>query len=335
MAKPTTKPTMDDVARRAGVSRALVSLALRGSDRVSDTSRQAVFDAAAALDYRPNLIARNLASKRTATLGLVINDLHNPYFPAVADGIKQSADERGYRLMINSAFLSDDDERAALDTFIDFRVDGIILVGARLPAADIEQAARSVPIVLVSRPLDSDVIDTVNNDDRRGAVLAVEHLIGLGHRHICHIDGGTGAGAPERRAGYLETMSAHGLEPHVEAGEFTESSGVAAARRALAGQHRCTAIFAGNDLSALGALDVIDDAGLDVPGDISLVGYDDTYVAALRHISLTSVDQGRQRLGTLAVSAIIDRIETGRTDARHEVTEPTLVVRSTTGPAPA
>lgn len=328
------KPTMDDVARRAGVSRALVSLALRGSERVSESSRRAVLRAADDLGYRPNLIARNLASKRTRTIGLVVNDLHNPYFPGIADGIKRAAARLGYRLLLNSAFLDDGDEVAALDTFIDFRVDGIILAGSRADFCEIERAARAVPVVVASRPAVTDVVDTVNNDDRLGATMAVEHLIGLGHRHICHIDGGTGAGAAQRRDGYAATMRAHGLEPHVACGEFTEASGVLAAERLFASGRPCTAVFGGNDLSALGALDVIDGLGLRVPDDVSIVGYDNTFVAALRHVSLTSIDQNRERLGELAVEALIERIEGGRTTARHDVITPTLVVRDTTGPPP-
>jgi DNA-binding LacI/PurR family transcriptional regulator len=326
---------MDDVAARAGVSRALVSLALRGSDKVSARSRAAVERAADELGYRPNLIARNLASKQTRTLGLLINDLHNPYFPGVADGVKHAADLAGYRLLMNSAFLSDDDEQAALESFIDFRVDGIILTGARIAPSAIEVAARSVPVAVVSRPMRSATVDTINNDDRHGAELATEHLIGLGHRAICHIDGGTGAGAAERRAGYEAAMRRHRLDPHVETGAFTEASGATAAHLALASRRMCTAIFAGNDLSALGALDVIDDAGLAVPGDLSLVGYDNTYVAALRHIDLTSIDQGRERQGELAVEALIERIEHGRDIATDQVIEPTLVIRGTTAPPPA
>src|SRR5262245_23118046 len=196
------KPTMDDVARRAGVSRALVSLALRDSGKVSATSRAAVMAAADELGYRPNLIARHLASKQTRTFGLLINDLHNPYFPGVADGIKQAADALGYRLLLNSAFLDDADEQRALEMFVDYNVDGIILTGARVDQAVIERAARIVPIVVVSRPMESNIVDTINNDDRLGATLAVEHLVELGHREICHIDGGHGAGARQRCAGY-------------------------------------------------------------------------------------------------------------------------------------
>ena len=326
------KPTMDDVARRAGVSRALVSLALRGSDKVSDASRTAVLRAADDLGYRPNLIARNLASKRTRTIGLIINDLHNPYFPGVADGIKEAADEAGYRLLISSAFLDNTVEQEALDTFIDFQVDRIILTGARVHRCVIEQAARSVPIVLVSRPLASDVVDTVKNDARLGARLAAQHLIDLGHGGIWHIDGGDAAGSAQRRAGYEDAMRRAGLLPLVVEGAYTEESGARATRDLFESGERCTAIFAGNDLSALGALDVIDGRGLAVPDDVSLVGYDNTFIAALQHVALTSVDQHRERLGRLAVEALIERVEGGRTDVRHEVIAPTLVARGTTGP---
>ena len=326
------KPTMDDVARRAGVSRSLVSLALSGSDRVSDSSRRAVQRAADDLGYRPNLVARHLASKRTGTIGLIVNDLHNPYFPGIADGIKRALDERGYRLLINSAFLDDGDELNALDTFVDFRVDGIILAGSRADLARIERAAASVPVVVASRPAASDVVDTVNSDDHLGATLAVEHLVALGHRHICHIDGGNGAGAALRRQGYEDTMRRHGLTPHVETAAFTEASGVVAAERALGGDRPCTALFAGNDLSALGAIDVIDRRGMRIPHDISVIGYDNTFVAALRHLSLTTIDQNRQRLGEMAVAALLERIEDGRTTSTHQVIAPRLVARRTTAP---
>jgi DNA-binding LacI/PurR family transcriptional regulator len=329
------KPTMDDVARRAGVSRSLVSLVMRDSDKVSDRSRVAVMRAADELGYRPNLIARHLASKQTHTFGLIINDLHNPYFPGVADGIKTAADAHGYRLLMTSAFLSDHDEEAALDTFVDFNVDGIILTGSRIAARTIERVARSMPVAVVSRPMRSKLLDTINNDDRMGARLAVEHLIELGHEHIWHIDGGRGAGAAQRRASYEHTMHEHGLLPNVVAGAFTEASGARATDRILRSGRPMTAIFAGNDLSALGALDSIEASGRSVPRDLSLVGYDNTFVAALRHVGLTSVDQGRERLGAMAVEALIERVEGGRTEARHEVTPPSLVVRDTTAPPPA
>ncbi len=326
------KPTMEDVARRAGVSRALVSLVMRDSNKVSDRSRRAVLGAADDLGYRPNLSARHLASKQTRTIGLVINDLHNLYFAGVVDGAKQAADAIGYRLLLNSAFLDDGDEQAALETFIDFNVDGVILTGSRIKTSVIEQVSRSIPVVVASRPMSSTLVDTINNDDRVGAQLVVEHLIELGHRRIVHIDGGRGAGAAQRRAGYKATMKRHGLEPLVLAGVFTEASGGTATERMLAERSDVTAVFAANDMSAIGALDALDGAGLRVPDDISLVGYDNTFVAALRHIGLTTIDQGRDQIGRLAVDMLIERVEQGRTEARHVVTPPELIVRSTTGP---
>lgn len=326
------KPTMDDVARRAGVSRALVSLALRGSTRVSAASRQAVTEAAEELGYRPNLIARNLASKHTRTIGFIINDLHNPFFPGVADGAKASASELGYRLIFNSAFLTAAEEIAALEMFIDLRVDGIVLTGGLAPTSAIEQAARAVPVAVVSRPVRSNLVDTINNDDRLGSTMAVEHLIELGHREIWHVTGGRAAGAPQRRTGYEQTMKRHGLRIRIEAGTFTEQSGLNAARRILRSGEPVTAVFAGNDLSALGVLNALDEAGLHVPNDISLAGYDNTFIAALGHIGLTSVDQQRITLGDLAIRSLIERIEGGRTQAVHHVVPPTLITRATTAP---
>ena len=328
------KPTMDDVARRAGVSRALVSLALRGSAKVADSSRQAVLVAADELGYRPNLAARNLASKQTRTIGLIINDLHNPYFPGIADGAHDAVGRFGYRLLMNSAFLSPRDEIAAIEMFIDLQVDGVILTGGMASSKAIEHAAQAVPMIVVSRPLPSSLLDTVNNDDYLGSTMVVEHLIALGHRHIAHISGGPAAGAPQRLAGYEDSVRAHGLERHVEIGAFTEVSGVAAAQRILASGRPITAIFAGNDLSALGVLDVLDAASRAVPHDISLVGYDNTSVGALRHIGLTSVEQQRHEQGVLAVTWLTERIEHGRTESVQRVVTPTLVVRGTTAPPP-
>ncbi len=305
------KPTMDDVARRAGVSRALVSLALRDSGKVSASSRAAVMAAADELGYRPNLIARNLASKQTRTFGLLINDLHNPYFPGVADGVKRAADRRGYRLLLNSAFLDDDDERAALETFIDFRVDGIILTGARVAAGRRSSAPRPRRRSSSSAGrCDSDAIDTINNDDRLGATFAVEHLIGLGHRHIWHIDGGRGAGAAQRRAGLrgddaqarTRTARAVGSVHRSRRARRPRSGRSGRAARSRPSSPATTSVRSARSTRSTRP-------GCKVPDDISLVGYDNTFVAALRHVALTTVDQARERLGELAIEALIERIE--------------------------
>ncbi len=330
------QPTMEDVARRAGVSRALVSLVMRNSPKVSERSRNAVLAAAAELGYRPNLAARNLASRRTRTVGVILNDLHNPFFPEIADGINLATERRGYRLLMNSGFLRPASEQRALDMFLELQADGVILVGPRLAAGAIDAAARSVPVVVVGRPLRSRRVDTVNNDEALGARLAVEHLVELGHRRITHLDGGRGAGAAQRRAGFVAAMERHGLEPRVVSGDFTEAGGFSAAGRVLERSDRPTAVFAANDLSAVGALDRFEDAGLRVPRDISLVGYDNVALAALGHISLTTVDQPRHEMGVLAADTLLGRLDgTVDTTAVHHVVAPALCVRATTAGPPA
>jgi DNA-binding LacI/PurR family transcriptional regulator len=177
-------------------------------------------------------------------------------------------------------------------------------------------------------------VDTVVNDDVRGAELAVEHLVRLGHRRIGMVDGGDGAGAAERRAGYEAAMRRCGLadEIRVAPGDFTEEGGYRGARRLLRGVPPPTAVFASNDLAALGALDAIEEAGFAIPAGVSLVGYDNTALASLRHVSLTTVHQPRREIGQMAMRALLDRIDRARGRARHAVLAPGLVARQTTGP---
>ena len=327
-------PTMDDVAAAAGVSRALVSLVVRGSPRVSERSRVAVREAAERLGYRPNLAARNLASGRTSTFGVLLNDLHNPWFAEIADGIHDAADEAGYQIIIANGRRSAATEDRAVESFLAHRVDGVILAGCRLPTRRIDEVGTRTAVVSVGRQLRSSGVDTVNTDERLGSELAVRHLAALGHGDIAHIDGGRGAGATPRKAGYLAAMHAAGLGERcrVVAGDFTEEAGVHGVEILLAAGRFPTAIYTANDLSAIGALDRLGDEGLTVPGDVSLVGFDNTALAALHHIGLTTIDQPRATMGALAVRLLLERLE-GRTTVRREVVPPAIVVRTTSGPA--
>ncbi len=329
------RPTMEDVAARAGVSRALVSLVMRQAPNVSAHRRRLVLDAAAELGYRPNVLARNLASTRTMTLGVLLNDLHNPFFAQAFDGIKAAADARGYRLLVNTG-PGPGDEQRSLESLLELHVDGVIAVGPLLPTASLVAADRVAPVTVVGRRLRSRTIDTICNDDALGSRLAVDHLVDLGHRRIAHVDGGPGAGAAARRGGYERTMHDHGLGAHVQVvrGAFTEAAGVVGVSQLLGSSTPPTAIFCGNDLSAVGALDRLDDAGLDVPGVVSVVGYDDTPLSALHHISLTTINQPSTEMGRLAVDSLLERLEDGRTDAVHRLLSPTLVTRHTSAPPP-
>jgi DNA-binding LacI/PurR family transcriptional regulator len=329
---PRSHPTILDVAKRAGVSKSLVSLVMRGSAQVSEEKRKAVLRAAKELSYRPNEVARSLVRKRSYVIGVMLSDLHNPFFTEVVDGIEGAAIAAGYRALFNTGSRLPERESVALETLLQLRTDGVILAAPVLPAEEVVAAAATMPVVLVARRSRSASVDSVANDDKAGGRLAVDHLVELGHRAIGHIDGGGGSGAGARRAGYVEAMRRHGLDRHIRVvpGAFTEEGGASGVAKLLATGSPPTAIFAPNDLAAVGALYALEQHGLRVPEDVSLVGYDNTSLAAMGHVGLTTVHQPRREMGATAVALLLERLEQGRRRARHLVVQPTLATRNTT-----
>lgn len=325
------KATIIDVARRANVSKSLVSLVMRGSPNVSEARREAVLRAARELGYRPNALARGMRG-RSYTIGVLLSDLHNPFFAEIVDGIEEELRPTEYQALLGSGGRDPDRELGSIQAMLDRQMDALILVSSSIPEDEILATARSVPVILIGSRIEDPALDYVVNDDFSGAMLAVDHLAGLGHERISHVSGGDGPGAKDRREGYEEAMRRRGLESNVTVAEgaYTDAGGYEGASALLAAERPPTAIFAANDFAAVGVLSAVREAGLSVPGDVSVVGYDNTYLAALSRISLTTVDQPRREMGMLAARLLLERIESGRTEPRLEVLKPTLVVRSTT-----
>lgn len=347
--RPRNAPTMKDVAREAGVSKALVSIVFRKAPGASTQTRQKVLDAAERIGYRGDRGASLLALTRTRQLGIV-HDLHNGFHAQIVDAALGFAANAGYQAVL-SPRVSTRGELHAIDTALRFRCEALLLLGSTLSDQELREVAAGLPVVCIGRTLEDDAIDSASSSDEAGMGAIVDLLVAQGHRGIIHLDGGAGSVSARRRDGFSSAIARHGLEKsaRVLPGGNTEADGFRAAAKALghtppigAGSvpeptagvaaEPPTAIVAFNDLAALGTIDAALKAGLSVPDDVSITGYDDSPIARTQRISLTSVRQDGQRLGSWAVGAAIERLDEGRTSPRILLLEPELQVRGTTGP---
>jgi len=325
---------MADVAERVGVSRALVSLVFRNQPGASQETRERVHRAAEELGYRPDSAARLLASGRSRTLGVLVT-VHQPFQADLVEGIYPEAERLGYDVLL-SATAPSRGERRAVEALLSHRCEALILLGADADAPELEEWARRVPTVMIGRRLPGIQVDCVHSAETKGVRQAVDYLVELGHRDIVHIDGGRGAGAADRRRGYLAAMRRHGLGEwaRVIPGAHDEQAGIDAGQQLLAEDRLPTAVLAGNDWAAMGLLHALGRAGVDVPGQLSVVGYDDSHLSHLSRIDLTTVRQDADRLAEHAVRLVVGRLEDPTLPVRTTVLEPKLVVRGTTAPPP-
>ncbi|MEO5780935.1 MULTISPECIES: LacI family DNA-binding transcriptional regulator [Arthrobacter] len=316
------------MALQAGVSKSLVSLVLNDSPLVRPDKREAVLTAIEALDYRPNTAARALVQVRTRAVGVILDDLRNPWFLESLRGVNEVLAENGLHMLLGEQRLGKAGGQSIVSTFLDRNVDGLILAGSMPQTADLEDAARKVPtVVLSSRNFSLPGVDVVANDDEAGGRMAVEHLIALGHRRIAHVAGDSGRVARLREEGYRSTMRAHGLRPAVTRSGNTEEQGHASGMRLLRQADRPTAVFAVNDLAAVGVLDAAFELGLSIPGQLSVVGYDNSFLAGIGHINLTSVDAAGFGTGVAAGEALVRRIASPEAPGTETLLAPELVVR--------
>ena len=333
-------PTIQDVAGRAGVSPITVSRVINRSGYVKSETRQRVEAAIAELQYVPNRLARSLRLKQTNTLALVLTDITNPFWTAVARGVEDAARDAGFSVVLCNTDESLARQRQALDTLIQKQVDGVLLVPARSDDESVDWIQRQgTPVVVLDRRVPRQRVDVVRCDSEEGAYQLVRHLVSLGHRRIAVLSGPQDVStAADRVAGYGRALRDAGLEPReewVRHGEFDKSAGYEMTRQVLSTVPRPTALFATNNLIAVGALRALRDAGLRVPEDISVVVFDDLTSELVIEPFFTAVDQPAYEMGRAAAKLLLARLSGSAPGEYQEILLPTkVIVRRSSAPPP-
>ena len=340
--------TIKDVARVAGVSVATVSRVLNGSAPVLEPTRRRILDAARELRFTPNASARSLSMRRTAALGVVLPDLHGEFFSELLRGIDRTAQTQGRHLLVSSSHHGARGMSEALRA-MHGRVDGLIVMAPDVPAAGLVEALpHTIPTVLVNCALVTappDLrVDSLAVDNYGGSVAMVEHLASLGHKRIAFIAGAAqNEDAAERERGYREAMKRLGLEvsrSQEVRGDFSEEGGRAAAIKLMDLATPPTAIFAANDMMALGAIACVRERGLRVPEDVSVTGFDDIPTARYITPPLTTVRVDVEALGALATTMLVERMSgesasavAGARSTSRKIVPSMLVIRGSCGTA--
>ena len=322
------------------MSTATVSRFVNHAGPVAAPTGQRIEQAVRALGYRTNGIARSLVTKSTHTIAFLLPDITNPFFPSLVKGVQLLANERNYVLLLCSTLSDPHKEEEYLKLLQAKQVDGILAVGLVLGRGQIEKfASTGVPFVSLDRDIDFPGAPRVHVNHRGGAQLATQHLLALGHRAIVHISGPPQLRVSrERLAGYRSALKAAGVKWDDRlkvGGDFSEEGGYSGIERLLGKAVQFTAVFAANDLSAIGAIAALKRHGRRVPEDVSVVGFDDIHLAAYASPPLTTVRQPSLEMGRRATEILLEAIADGGTTSRSadHVFDGELVVRESTGPA--
>lgn len=334
----TGRPKIKDIAERLGVSPATVSRALADTGLVAEPTLSRIREAASQLNYRPNVSARNLRTRRSMAVLLVVRDIGNPFYLDILKGVEAAARAAGYSVLMGNAENDPTHETEYFDMLRDGHADGMILMTGSLPP---EQGFRDrlpadLPVVVALEMIEEARFPHVQIDNVAAARQAVEHLIGLGHRRIAHISGPV----PEvmsikRRDGYRSAMRDAGLaipDGYEQRGDYLLQSGRDACQRLLSLAEPPTAIFLANDEMAFGAIHELRRMGRDVPGDVSVVGFDDLYLSEAFFPPLTTVAQPRAEIGKRAMGLLLDMFAGGIAPDQPLVLPTTLKIRGTTAP---
>ena len=333
------RPKIKDIAERAGVSVATVSRALSGSSLVTDETRQRINALARELNYRPNVSARNLRTRRSMSVLLVVRDVGNPFYLEILKGVEATAREAGYAVLMGNTENDPDREVEYFNMLRDGHADGMILMTGKLPPPEPGESAdlSHLPVVIALEMIEGSGFPHVQIDNVAAAEAAVDHLIALGHRRIAHIAGPLPeVMALRRRDGYRAAMKAAGLavpEGYEVRGDYLLESGEACVSDLFALPEPPTAIFAANDEMAYGAIHALRRLGRDVPGDVSVVGFDDLYLSKAFYPPLTTVSQPRADIGRTAMSQLLNVLSDGDVAAEPAIVLPTtLNIRGSTAP---
>lgn len=329
--------TIKDVAREAGVSVASVSRALNGHSTVVESKRRHILEVARRLRYVPHSAARSLITRRTQTIGILLPDLHGEFFSELIRGIDSAARERGLHILVSSSH-GDADEAAAALTAMRGRVDGMLVMSPHVDSDFLdEHLSSAIPTVLMNAHAQNERIPSLNIDNYGGAHAVTAHLLGLGHRRIAIITGPDGNfDASERLRGYRAALDEHHepVREWIVAGAFTEESGYRAAQALLQARERPDAIFASNDMMAIGCLFALKEAGIRVPDGVALAGFDDIPIARFVSPPLTTVRVCIDRLGKLAMERLAQAIDPAASASAKEsprTLASELIVRASCG----
>jgi LacI family transcriptional regulator len=315
-----------------------VSRVINESGYISKETRARVNDAIAETGYMPNGLARQLRSKRTKTIALVVTDIRNPFFTTIASGVEDTARARGYAVMLCNTYESEDEEAEYVRVLIERRVDGVLLV----PACGASKSVRllqdhGMPTIVLDRHVRDVEADEVRADSQAGAYSAVHHLTDLGHRRIAVLAGPEGVStSTDRVAGYREALREvcpNGECEQILSGEFNEGSGYSMTREVLRAEPRSTAIFAANNFIAFGATRALREAGLRIPEDMSMVVFDDLPPGWVMDPFLTVVSQPAYEIGTQAAELLLRRLTCETQEGPRSIVLPSdLVIRRSTAP---
>jgi LacI family transcriptional regulator len=331
--------TLDDIAKKAGVSRSTVSRVVNGQPDVRSSVRKRVLEVIQSTGYHPNAAAQTLASHRSWMIGLVLprsvsSFFSDPYFPRLTQGIAQACNQHNYTLGLFLVGSKEDEEKFLLRLSSKGFLDGVVIQSGQQGDILIERLVQStLPVVIAGRPFESEGISYIDVDNCRGAYRAVKHLIDLGHQRIATIAGSANSTVSiDRMTGYVQAMQDHGMKIDpvmLVGGDFTESGGHAAMRHLLA--HRPDAVFAASDIMAIGAMRAAREAGLRIPHDIAFIGYDDLPLATLTQPPLSTIRQPVFEFGIKAVELVIDLIQNGIHPEKQLMLDTELIIRDSCG----